>query len=585
MLLVLLTSILALNYAALGDEPKICKYGEKMPTKLQGPFVSIANGGILAVEKTEVHTSYDQGQTWESKQILDPEKYLDEDVRAIVRTREGTIIFAFMNKKEMQQGKDGWGKGSVDDWIIPCYIITSTDEGKTWSEPLQIQKRWCGALRCMIQLTSGRVVLVAQDIEPWTHVTLTYVSDDQGKTWQKSNTLRLGGFGDHAGAMEATIVERRDQSLYMLIRTTKGNFYESISTDEGLTWSEPTDSGIQNNYCCGTLCRLKDGRIALLWNQDSEIPPYNCTQITKTDKRDELAIAFSEDDAKTWSNPVVVATKYLLPHEEWGRSRVAYPWLFEIEPGTFWITTMQDGDNPLRMVIKEEDIFRLAKEQEQLKQTEKRVVFMGDTAAAYGGRMTNYTYLLKVHFKENNSNIRIVYAAKVGRTTEEAKSQFEQDVVEKKPDMLVIQFGLDDAARDIKANSPDAAPRVSESDFEANLKYFVHWAKENKIPVILMTSNTIRWCEDTVKRYGKISCDLKDQPNVNETSLARYNEITRKVAADEGVQLVDVWQMYEGFRKEEGEDAMLKYFQPGLMRPNNRAHQLIKDKLLPLIKF
>ena len=48
-----------------------------------------------------------------------------------------------------------------------------------------------------------------------------------------------------------------------------------------------------------------------------------------------MSIAFSEDDGKTWSKPVVVARQK-------GKS-LAYPSIFEYRPGEIWLTTMQGG--------------------------------------------------------------------------------------------------------------------------------------------------------------------------------------------------------------------------------------------------
>ncbi|MBN8626045.1 MAG: exo-alpha-sialidase [Planctomycetes bacterium] len=61
-------------------------------------------------------------------------------------------------------------------------------------------------------------------------------------------------------------------------------------------------------------------------NEWSEVPVSN--------HRGELSVAFSEDDGKTWSKPVVVAGN--------GKS-LAYPYFFEQRPGHLWLTTMQGG--------------------------------------------------------------------------------------------------------------------------------------------------------------------------------------------------------------------------------------------------
>ena len=60
--------------------------------------------------------------------------------------------------------------------------------------------------------------------------------------------------------------------------------------------------------------------------------------------REELSLAFSEDECASWSAPVVIARQ----PDTW----LSYPYAFEAAPGLLWITTMQ-GD--LRVKFREED--------------------------------------------------------------------------------------------------------------------------------------------------------------------------------------------------------------------------------------
>jgi hypothetical protein len=58
--------------------------------------------------------------------------------------------------------------------------------------------------------------------------------------------------------------------------------------------------------------------------------------------REELSMAFSDDDGKNWTKPVVVARNE-------ARKDIAYPWILERHPGELWITTMV-GDLKLRVM-------------------------------------------------------------------------------------------------------------------------------------------------------------------------------------------------------------------------------------------
>ena len=128
----------------------------------------------------------------------------------------------------------------------------------------------------MVVLKGGRIVIATMAIRPWEHVIPVYYSDDQGKSWVKTQTIVMEGskINDHDGAMEPKLVELADHSIFMLIRTTKGTFYKSISNDGGLTWSKPETTGIQNNNSFGELARLYDGRLVLVSQAGSRPSPW-----------------------------------------------------------------------------------------------------------------------------------------------------------------------------------------------------------------------------------------------------------------------------------------------------------------------
>jgi hypothetical protein len=63
--------------------------------------------------------------------------------------------------------------------------------------------------------------------------------------------------------------------------------------------------------------------------------------------REELSIAFSDDDGQSWSRPVVIARQ--------SKTSLAYPHVFEHRPGELWITTMQGG---IRVSLSEADFLK-----------------------------------------------------------------------------------------------------------------------------------------------------------------------------------------------------------------------------------
>ncbi len=321
---------------------------QKLPHRHLGPFLKLSDGSLLAPDAKQVLISKDKGKTWTAKPLYEkPEKFQTSNERAIIKTRKGTIILAFMNLTERKFNWNDKKGGPQSDCYLPAYIVRSTDEGQTWLPPQIIQDHsWCGAIRSMIQTKSGRIIVAVSKAiaNPGRHVMVTYYSDDEGATWNHSNMIDLGGSGDHDGAMEGTIVELKDGQIYALIRTRFGRFWEAFSTDEGASWRTIRPSQIPASSSPAILQRLKSGRIVMLWNRfrDPE---------RKKGRREELSIAFSDDECKSWSKPIIIS-RDLTPAGQNRENRVSYPYVTEVKPGELWITTMQ---GPVRLSLKEED--------------------------------------------------------------------------------------------------------------------------------------------------------------------------------------------------------------------------------------
>lgn len=140
----------------------------------------------------------------------------------------------------------------------------------------------------------------------------TYVSDDDGLTWRRSNTVTTpahagGGFHQgirwNHGAVEPTVVELRDGRLWMLMRTPQDRHYEAFSDDGGLTWSEARPSRFYGTITMPTIGRLADGRLLFFWCNTTPLPELPTADGVWDDvftNRDVTHVAISEDDGLTW---------------------------------------------------------------------------------------------------------------------------------------------------------------------------------------------------------------------------------------------------------------------------------------------
>lgn len=318
----------------------------ELPGLNMGPFVRLGDGQLLTVEGTNCLTSADAGKTWKSNPLFaDSAKFEVRPERALIRTCKGVVILAFMNDREKHwtwQDKQGDAPGAV----LPTYAMRSTDDGWTWEAPQKLHDGWSGCVRNILETKSGRVVFTAMKMlhNPGRHAVLTYCSDDQGQTWQASNIVDLGGAGHHGGVSEATAIELKDGRLIKYIRTNWERFWLAESKDGGLHWHPLGPTDVSASSAPALLQRLASGRIILIWNRlfpegKDTFPKsggdrlWSATAVSN--HRGELSIAFSDDECKTWSSPVVIARK----PGGW----LSYPYLFEAAPGELWLTTMQGG--------------------------------------------------------------------------------------------------------------------------------------------------------------------------------------------------------------------------------------------------
>ncbi|MBT4502158.1 MAG: exo-alpha-sialidase [Gemmatimonadetes bacterium] len=332
---------------------------EKLPFDQPGPFVRLKRGGLLTVDDRQILVSRDRGKSWKPRPLFaygrTEKEYKISQERRLLRTRSGVLILAFMNLNERVFLWRDELHDALPGTRLPCCVVRSLDDGKTWQNLTVLHEEWTGELRDMIQTRDGRVVLSTQKMlnNPGRHGVLTYGSDDDGATWTASNLIDLGGCGHHGGTCEAAIAELDDGRLWLLLRTNWSRFWQAYSTDGGSSWRDIGPSDIDASSAPGLLRRLRSGRLLLCWNrlypEGKKSFPLSggdglWSEVPVSNHREELSIALSEDDGQTFNDPVVIARQ---------RGGVlSYPRIFEIRPGELWLTTMQGG---LRLKLNEAD--------------------------------------------------------------------------------------------------------------------------------------------------------------------------------------------------------------------------------------
>ncbi len=250
--------------------------------------------------------SLDSGKTWQPLQVLaDDGPHTVGNPCPVFDRDTGTIWLPFtrnLGQDTEKQILEGTSKGTREVWIMK-----STDDGASWSKPVEItpavkKANWTWYATgpgCGIQLTgrpagrpagpsAGRLVIpcdhyLAGSKERYSHV---IYSDDHGQTW------KLGGvIGPHTN--ECQLVERTDGTLLMNMRSYHGKNRRALasSQDGGRTWSEVTlDPTLIEAVCQASLIRYarSDKQHRLLFANPA------------SSKREKMTVRISYDEGKTW---------------------------------------------------------------------------------------------------------------------------------------------------------------------------------------------------------------------------------------------------------------------------------------------
>jgi len=337
-----------------------------------GPFVQLDDESLVAIDGNIMRRSSDGGKSWsEGGPPIDEGMDIGNagHVGQFLRTREGTFVVLFLDYAKLNAA--GWNnekRAPNPDSHFALWSIRSTDGGATWTDRQELMGGYNADFMGLIETRDGNVVATMEhqvpELRRW--ISCSFVSKDSGITWRCSNWIDIGGHGHHDGATEPAVVELTDGRLLMLIRTSLGQFWKAYSSDGGVYWRILQPSGIDASSAPAWILRLSSGRLGLVWNRSrpegaSDWPKYNTPDPTfeypASVYREELSIAFSEDEGESWTPPRVIA------REPGGQ--LAYPYVHERSPGTLWVFTRFtfdafDADRnplpPLAVEVQESDL-------------------------------------------------------------------------------------------------------------------------------------------------------------------------------------------------------------------------------------
>jgi hypothetical protein len=254
-----------------------------------------------------ISASDDKGETWKEVLVIDPDgpgpvRAFDPEVWI---DPEGQLwVFWAQHIRPVRTTSSGV-------WAI---TTTNPESGDPeWSDPRRLTD---GVMMCKpIVLSAGEWALPISFWHTIEESAKIVVSPDQGQTWQVRGAVNVPG--DVRNHDEHMIVERKDGSLWMLMRTRYG-IGESFSFDKGFNWTPLIPSRIQHTVSRFFIYRLNSGNLLLVKHGP----------IAMKTGRSHLMAFISQDEGFSWSNG------FLLDE----RTGVTYPDGQQTNDGTIYIT-------------------------------------------------------------------------------------------------------------------------------------------------------------------------------------------------------------------------------------------------------
>ena len=207
------------------------------------------------------------------------------------------------------------------------------------------------------------------------------------------------------------------------------------------------------------------------------------------------------------------------------------------------------------------------------------IVAFGDSITAPRKGVVTYSDVLRETL--SSKNVEVINSGIGGNTTEHAKKRFEKDVLAHSPDIVIIQFGNNDAAIDVWKDPPATGPRVPLADYVKNLGEMIATLKTRKTKVILVSPLPTRWTEKLKGMYGKPPYDPTDPDGFNFLKK-EYLAALRSLGKQNRVPVVDLYSAYYRYSKKKG-SSMDELFTDG-MHPNDQGHRIEAELLLKEIK-
>jgi sialidase-1 len=264
--------------------------------------------------------SMDGGHTWSEPRIFYSQKGMNNMSASLIRLADGTLALFFLHRDVNRPHQQ------LDIMMMKAKNSKATK----WHKPKQINTEtgYLVVNNGRVLRTSGNRLMVPFALTDDIHSHYdkqqagVYWSTDNGKTWTRSISLaEIPG----TPIMEPGLIELRDGTILMNLRTKLGSVYFSKSSDGGQNWSSPQASTVTAPESPSTMSRIPGSDVMLILHNPAAEKGWS--------RRTPLAVSCSHDEGQTWQTQALVEQDtsfcYSYPSITWDREHMLltfYQW-------------------------------------------------------------------------------------------------------------------------------------------------------------------------------------------------------------------------------------------------------------------
>lgn len=220
-------------------------------------------------------------------------------------------------------------------------LKTSDDAGRTWSAARRLPDGILGPIKNRpVQLPSGRILCGSSTEHAGWRAHFEW-TEDLGQTWSKSEPINDPA---RIGAIQPALLVYPDGAVQAVGRSQQGRIWETVSRDQGATWSPMSLTGLPNPNSGLDAVTLADGRHLLVYNHTPRgRSPLNVA-VSADGKQWQAALVLEREPGE-YSYPAVMQAKDGSVHitYTWKRQRVKH---VVVDPAKLVLRDLVDGQWP-----------------------------------------------------------------------------------------------------------------------------------------------------------------------------------------------------------------------------------------------